>query len=66
MSNEAVHNDAYEIPVSKGIPLGVAAALVSCALVAVVIMGLVIFASHEQHVWPWSEAMNVQLTAPKH
>ncbi|HEV3157499.1 MAG TPA: hypothetical protein VGZ00_09170 [Candidatus Baltobacteraceae bacterium] len=51
----------YEVPISQGVPLPLAIALVSFVGVVIMIMGMVIFASPAGHVWPWSEAVKAML-----
>ena len=49
------------VPVSAGIPGGVRFALISCVGLAILILGLVVFASPVNHVWPSSDSMKVPL-----
>ena len=61
---EVVHNDAYEIPVSAGIPPAIGIAFAVFIGIVIVIMALVIYASgHDGHVWPWTNAAKVPLTS---
>jgi hypothetical protein len=60
-SNTTGMKPAFQIPVSAGFPLVVRLALVACAALAIFILGLVVFAASENHVWPAGDSLRVPL-----